>query len=503
MAGKVYLIGAGPGDAGLLTIKGRECIEKADVVVYDYLADKKLLTYASENAELIYVGKQANNHTMKQEEINQLLVDKAKEDKIVARLKGGDPFVFGRGGEEALELRDNGLPFEIVPGVTSAIAAAAYAGIPVTHRKVAASFAVITGHEDPSRAESGINWKNLAVGIDTLVFLMGVGNLPHITKELIANGRPGSTPAALVRWGTKTQQEVLVTTVADAAADVEKHGLKAPAIFVVGDVVNLRDKLQWFDNKKLFGKKVLVTRARQQASKLTGKLEALGAECIEAPAIQIQAPDDNYAALDKSIAGLNTYNWLIFTSINGVEYFFNRLENSKLDSRALGHLKIAAIGDSTAEALRKYGLKADIVPQEFKAEAILADMLPYIDNNSNILLPRAKEAREVLPEGLRKAGAKVDVVQCYKTVTAAGDYSNIIKKLENKEIDIITFTSSSTVTNLLKLINNKIELLDGVTKACIGPITAQTCKDNNIEPDISAQTYTIDGLVEKIVDFVE
>ena len=501
MAGIVYLIGAGPGDAGLLTIKGAECIKKAEVVVYDYLADKKLLSYARDNAELIYVGKQANHHTMKQEEINQLLVNKAKEGKVVARLKGGDPFVFGRGGEEALALRENGLSFEVVPGVTSAIAAAAYAGIPVTHRKIAASFAVITGHEDPTREESGINWKNLAVGIDTLVFLMGVSNLPYITKQLVENGRDPKTPAALVRWGTKLQQEVLTTTVENAAADVKKYGLKPPAVFIVGNVVALRDSLKWFDNKILFGKNVLITRAREQASKLTAELENMGAGCIEAPVIKIGPPDDGFAGLDKSIEDIAKYSWIIFTSTNGAEKFFDRLYYKNRDIRALGGARIAAIGQSTAQKLLTYGIKADIVPKEFFAEGLLEKIQPFVDADSNILIPRAKEARTVLPDALRSIGAKVDVVQCYKTIAADCDYSDVIAKLENREIDVVTFTSSSTVTNLLSLLNGRKDLLNGVVKACIGPITAKTCEQNDIKPDITAKVYTIKGLADAIRDF--
>ncbi|TCS81993.1 uroporphyrinogen-III C-methyltransferase [Pectinatus cerevisiiphilus] len=501
MAGIVYLIGAGPGDAGLLTIKGAACIKKADVIVYDYLADKKLLAYAADKAELIYVGKQADKHTMRQEEINQLLVDKAKMGKTVARLKGGDPFVFGRGGEEALALRQNGLQFEIVPGVTSAISAAAYAGIPVTHRKIAASFAVVTGHEDPTRQESGINWQNLAVGIDTLVFLMGVGNLPYITKQLIANGREPKTPAALVRWGTKPQQEVLVTTVENAAADVKKYGLKPPAVFVVGNVVKLRDSLRWFDNKELFGRQILITRARNQASKLTAGLEQLGASCIEAPVISIEKPDDAFAGLDNAIENIGAYEWIIFTSANGVSKFFERLANKKLDTRALGNMRIAAIGSSTAKVLCRYGVRADLVPHEFCAEGILAEMGTQVKRETKILLPRAKEARSVLPDELKKAGAQVDIVQCYKTVTADFDYEAVAAKLAAGEINIVTFTSSSTVTNLLKLLGNKKELLAGTVVACIGPITAETCRKNGINPTIIAKKYTIVGLISAIRDF--
>lgn len=501
MTGMVYLIGAGPGDTGLLTIKGARCLQKADVIIYDYLADKKLLDYAASDAELIYVGKRAAQHTMPQQQINELLVAKAKEGKTVARLKGGDPFVFGRGGEEALALKKNNLSFEIVPGVTSAIAAAAYAGIPVTHRKVAASFAVITGHEDPTREASGINWQNMALGIDTLVFLMSVGNLPYITKQLIENGRAADTPAALVRWGTKSEQEVLITTLKNAAPDVEKRGLKPPAIFIVGDVVKLRDKLNWFDNKELFGKKILVTRARHQASKLTAGLEKLGASCVEAPVITIENPDDNFAGLDAAIAQIDSYQWIIFTSVNGVVRFFSRLFTKGLDVRALGHAKIATIGSSTKQALCRYGIKVDLVPKEYCAEGILRSLSDKVKNGTKILLPRAKVARPVLPDELRKTGAIVDVVQCYRTVPGEFDQDGIIEKLKNKEIDIITFTSSSTVKNLLRLLSSNKELLKNVTTACIGPVTAQTCRTNGIAPTIIAETYTIPGLIKAIQTF--
>ena len=322
--GKVYLIGAGPGDPGLLGLKAKECLETADAVVYDRLADPRILAFARKDAEMVYVGKASANHTMRQPDINKLLVKLAAEGKTVARLKGGDPFVFGRGGEEAIELLEAGLPFEFVPGVTSAIAVAEYAGIPVTHRHVATSFAVITGHEDPTKGASTINWQGLATAVDTLVFLMGVENIEKISSRLIENGRSADCPAAVIRWGTHPEQRTLVTTLGKAAADVKANNLKPPAIFIVGDVVNLRKQLQWFDNKPLFGKTVVVTRARAQASDLTKKLEAQGAKVIEVPAIKI-VPADDYAPLDAAIADINAYKWLVFTSANGVEYFFERL----------------------------------------------------------------------------------------------------------------------------------------------------------------------------------
>ena len=345
-----------------------------------------------------------------------------------------------------------------MPGITSAISVPAYAGIPVTHRGIATSFAVVTGHEDPTKGKSNIRWDKLATGVDTLVFLMGVANLPHITAELVQNGRPAETPAAVIRWGTKPEQEVLMTTVGKAAEDVQKAGLKPPAIFIVGEVVKLRGKLQWFDKlsqKPFFGKTVLVTRARSQASKLTACLEELGARVIEKPAIAIAAPDDGYAAVDAAIAKLDSYQWLIFTSTNGVERFMQRLLAAGKDVRALGYAKVAAIGQTTAKKLQSYGIRADVVPQEFRAEGILESLKGKLPPHAKILLPRAAVAREILPEKLREQGAEVDVVPVYQTVmaeTSEEERAALREQLENGAIDSVTFTSSSTVVNLVKLL---------------------------------------------------
>lgn len=501
--GIVYLVGAGPGDYKLISVKAKEYIEQADTIVYDRLADSRLLAWARKDVELVYVGKASSQHTMRQEDINQLLVEKAKEGKVVVRLKGGDPFVFGRGGEEALELVANDLPFEVVPGITSAIAVPAYAGIPVTHRAVATSFAVITGHEDPTKGESNMRWDKLATGVDTLVFLMGVENLPHITAKLIENGRPAETPAAVIRWGTKPEQQVLITTVGNAADDVAKAGIKPPAIFLVGDVVNLREKLAWFDTKPLFGKPVLVTRAREQASALTAKLEELGAQCLEAPAIQI-VPPESFAQLDQAIQELTSYQWLIFTSTNGVDYFFDRLHQAKKDSRMLAGVKIAAIGTQTAEQLQKFGIFADIVPLEFRAEGIVDSLTPLIQPGVKVLIPRALIARDVLPVKLAELGAEVTVVPAYRTVVADTDGTALAEKLAADEISLITFTSSSTVTNLLELLGPQGAKLVGRAKvACIGPITAATCVEHGIKPDIIADEYTIRGLVKAISESIQ
>lgn len=498
--GKVYLIGAGPGDPGLLGLKAKECLETADAVVYDRLADPRIIEFCRKDAEMVYVGKASANHTMRQPDINKLLVKLAAEGKTVARLKGGDPFVFGRGGEEAIELLEAGLPFEFVPGVTSAIAVAEYAGIPVTHRHVATSFAVITGHEDPTKGESTINWKGLATAVDTLVFLMGVENIERISSQLIANGRSADCPAAVIRWGTRPEQRTLITTVGQAAADVKASGMKPPAIFLVGEVVKLRKQLQWFDNKPLFGKTVVVTRARAQASALTKKLEAQGARVLEVPAIKIVPPAD-FAPLDKAIAAINTYKWLILTSVNGVEYFFDRLFKAGKDARALWGVKIAAIGSATAEALKNYGITADLVPSAYKAEELADALAENTQAGDKLLLARAKIARNVLPERLRALGADVDVVTAYETVADCQNKDELLEVLESGEASLVTFTSSSTVTNLLDVLGDKKDLLHNTALAAIGPVTAETLEKHGLKPAVSAAEYTIDGLMTAIEEY--
>ncbi|MBP2650334.1 MAG: uroporphyrin-III C-methyltransferase [Firmicutes bacterium] len=499
--GSVYLVGAGPGDYKLISIKGLECIKMAQVLVYDRLADSRLLAYARPGTELIYVGKASSSHTMMQQEINQLLVDKARQGKVVVRLKGGDPFVFGRGGEEALELVNAGIPFEVVPGITSAVAVPAYAGIPVTHRGIATAFTVVTGHEDLDKAQSAIKWDKLAQGADTLIFLMGIENLPNITAKLMANGRTADTLAAVIRWGTKPDQEVLVTTLGQAAEEVARRGLKPPAIFIVGEVVGLRDKLAWFDNKPLSGKNILVTRAREQASNLTASLEKLGANCIEAPVIKI-IPPDNFAKLDQAIDNLAEYHWLIFTSVNGVSYFFDRLFAAGRDTRTLAKIKVAAIGVQTAVALKNFGVIADVIPAEFRAEGIINVLEDKISSGMKVLIPRAKVARNILPQKLIQMGAVVDVVEAYQTVLGDVDGRVLAEKLMTGEIQLVTFTSSSTVVNLVDLLGaTAASLLSTIKVVCIGPITAETCLAHGIKPDIIAEEFTIAGLVKAIGDF--
>ena len=499
----VYLIGAGPGDAGLLTVKASEILKAADVVIYDRLADESILNYAP-NAKKIYVGKAAGQHTLTQDAINEVLVEEGKKNNVVVRLKGGDPFVFGRGGEEALYLRENNLDFEIISGVTSAVAVPAYAGIPVTHRGVAASFTVVTGHEDPTKAESNINWNKISTGADTLIFLMGIANLPKITAKLIENGRDKNTPAAVIRNGTKFSQEVLVTTLENAARDVAEKNIKPPAIFIVGEVVNLREKLNWFDNKILFGKKFLNTRTRTQASKLTRQLESLGAEVIEFPTIKITAPSDNYRKLDDAIKNLSSYDWLIFTSTNGVEKFFERLnKNFKLDARALGTAKVAAIGSATAASLEKFGIIADLMPKDFRAEGLI-DAFKNLPATSyqlpaKILICRAEVARDILPDALKNFGAEVTVAPAYKTESAVENVAEIKSLLDAGQIDFVTFTSSSTVKNFVAALGT--EVFAQIKTAAIGPITAQTLSDFGVTADVVAEEFTINGLVNAIEKF--
>ena len=498
--GMVYLVGAGPGDPGLITVRGLEIIRSADVIIYDYLAAPTLLRHVRDNAELIYVGKKGGDHTLSQDGINALIVAKAKAGATVARLKGGDPFIFGRGGEEAEVLIDEGIPFEIVPGVTSAIAAPAYAGIPLTHRKFTSTVAFITGHEDPDKETSSIDWAALAKGIGTLVFLMGVKNLPQITGSLIRHGKPADTPVALVRWGTTSRQQTVSGTLTTIVERVKQAGLKAPAIIVVGEVVQLRDRMKWFDNRPLLGKRIVVTRARAQASDLIHKLSALGAECLEHPTITIEPPVD-WAPLDQAFDRIAEYDWLIFTSVNGVKFFFERLFGRGRDVRALGRIGTAAIGPATAAKLFEFGLTSDIVPESYQAEAVVAAFEKKDVAGQKILLPRAAEARPILPEQLSRMGAVVDEIPVYRTRPAADRAERLVEQLESGSIDMITFTSSSTVTNFKSLLprDRFDELIRQVTIASIGPVTSETARKLGFEVHLTADSFTIPGLVESIL----
>ncbi len=502
--GKVYLIGAGPGDPGLLTIKAKECIQRADVVVYDYLANDVFLDYAGAKAELIYVGKKGGSHTKAQEEINRIICDKAGEGLNVVRLKGGDPFIFGRGGEEAQELARSGISFEIIPGVTSAIAVPAYAGIPLTHRDFASTVAFITGHEDPAKEESNIDWAKLATGAGTLVFLMGVGNLSKIVLELVNQGRSPDTPAAVIQHGTTSRQKTIEGRLSDIVDLARREGIKPPAIIVVGDVVRLRAELNWFERRPLFGKRILVTRAREQAGQFLSLLSDWGAECVEFPTIEI-LPSLNREGLDKAVENLEGYDWIIFTSVNGVEYFFKSLYGLEKDVRSLNGIKIGVIGPKTAQAVWARGIRADLVPDEYRAEAVLEEFKKLGTRDLTVLLPRSAGARDVLPEGLREMGFLVDVVEAYMTNIPERVTRDVKAMLMEGDLDMVTFTSSSTVTNFISLFREEGDQLKGwmekVDVACIGPITAGTAEECGLKVSVVPEVYTIDAFTEAIVKY--
>ncbi|MBU0513649.1 MAG: uroporphyrinogen-III C-methyltransferase [Proteobacteria bacterium] len=493
--GTVYLVGAGPGDPGLITVRGAELLGRADAVVYDYLANPAHLALVPAEAQKIYVGKKAGQHTLPQEEINALLVRLAREGRTVVRLKGGDPFVFGRGGEEAEVLAEAGVPFEVVPGVTAGVAAPAYAGIPVTHRDHNVALTFITGHEDPAKKRTDVDWRALAWDKQTLCFFMGVGNLPRITAKLIKHGRDPATPVAVIRQGTTPQQRTLTGALAEIATKVERAKLTPPAIVVVGTGVTLRHKLDWYEKRPLFGRRVAVTRTREQASALASALAELGAEVVETPTIRI-VPSEDYGPLDRAIGRLPEYDYLVFTSPNGVTHFWERLAAQGQDARWLGGLRLAAIGPATAQALAERGLTSDIVPEKFVAEGLIEALASEQLEGQRILLPRAARAREILPDELRRQGATVDVVAAYRTVPPEGDQA---RRVFETGVDLVTFTSSSTVTNLHKMLGDDfLRLLQGTIVAAIGPITADTARDLGLTIHIEAAKHTIPGLVQAI-----
>ncbi len=502
MSGKVYLVGAGPGDPGLLTLKGAKVLAACDTVVYDFLANPELLELAPREAERIYVGKKGGDHTMDQEAISRLLCDLAAQGKTVVRLKGGDPFVFGRGGEEASALAARGLAFEVVPGVTSAIAAPAYAGIPVTDRRATTEVALVTGHEDPSKPGSTINWQALAQ-MGTVVFLMGVKNLPHICASLVEAGRDPATPAAVIRWGTTPRQATVTGSLADLPDKVRQAGLKPPAITLVGQVAALRGELAWFEKLPLFGKTILVTRARKQASKLSEGLRALGARIIEVPTIDFRPPEDP-EPLNTAVELLEDFHWVIFTSPNGVQAFFTALEGAERDARALAGCKLAAIGPATAAALAARGLRADVTARTFQAEGLIEALQRHGLTGQRVLIPRAAEAREVLPETIAQWGNLVQVVPAYRTVQPA-DSPELLARALNQGLDAITFTASSTVNNLMAMLDRdgrdelaRLSREGQLTVAAIGPITADTARGHGLEVAVQPGSFTIEALIQAL-----
>ncbi|MFH0974247.1 MAG: uroporphyrinogen-III C-methyltransferase [Spirochaetota bacterium] len=490
-SGLVYLIGAGPGDAGLISEKALKILARADCVIYDYLAGKSLVENLK--CEKIFVGKKGSEHTMPQEEINRLLVEKAKEGKLVARLKGGDPFIFGRGGEEAEELLSAGIRFRVVPGISSFYSAPAYAGIPVTHRDYANSFEVITGHRRGDSPEEEINFPEFDPQ-KTFIFIMGMKNLDYISRKLISEKSfPEDYPAGVVSWGTTPAQLTVTGVLGNIAGKAKAAGIGAPAIIVIGRVVLLRDKLRWFEDMPLFGKRIAVTRTREQASVLAEKLSELGADAIEFPTIELKRKND-LTALVTAIDHIEQYDWIIFTSQNAVNIFFDKVTDCNKDARCLHKAKIAAIGPATANELRKYFIKPDLVPEEFIAEGILREIIKFKIKDKRILLPCATEARPALKDGLLSLGAKVERIEIYDTIVPDNISEDALSAVQSA--DMITFASSSTVKNFFKIVKKTNAKL-----ACIGPITADALKALGYTPDVVASEYTIDGLVEAIVKY--
>jgi uroporphyrinogen III methyltransferase/synthase len=487
--GFVYLVGAGPGDHELITEKAKDILYSADCIIYDFLANEKI--FEDINCEKIYVGKQGSRHTLSQEEIGRLIIEKAREGMTVVRLKGGDPFIFGRGGEEAEELRLQGIPFSIVPGISSFYSAPAYAGIPLTHRDYANAFEVITGHRRSDADEEDINLPEYH-SQKTYVFLMGVKNLEHITRQLVSEKEfPEDTPAGIITWGTLPKQAVVTGTVGTIAKIAREKSVKPPAIIIVGSVVLLREKLKWFDNLPLFGRRIVVTRTREQASQLSKRLYRLGADVIEFPTIEIK-PREDLRELRNAIDRIEGFDWIIFTSQNAVRIFFGVLSESGRDSRSLHMNRIAAIGPATGKEIERYAIKPDLIPPEYVAEAMLEEMKTMDVAGKRVLLPCASEARETLKGGLEELGAHVERIPIYDTIIPGNVSEESLERAISS--DVITFTSSSTVRNFFKIIGRTDAAL-----ACIGPVTAETVREQGYEPRIIASEYTIDGLVNAIV----
>ena len=494
--GLCSLVGCGPGDPGLVTLRARACIEAADVIVYDYLVNAALLAWAKPDAEIIYAGKEAGKHTMPQEEINALLIRRALEGKRVARLKGGDPFVFGRGGEEAEELVAAGVPFEVVPGISSTIAGPAYAGIPVTHRDHNTVLTIFTGHEDPAKEMSSLDFAKLGSADGTKVMLMGIGRLKELSGRLIEGGADPRTPVALVRWATTPRQECLVGTLDDIAAKAEAAGFKAPAVCVIGGVVGLRQSIRWFDTRPLFGRRIVVTRTRRQAGELSRQLADLGADVIELPVIRTELPSDlrGFAELVKDA---HTYQWIVFTSPNGVDVFFEWFYKLYQDARSIGGARIAVVGPGTAARVKAHHLAVDLMPAKHVAEGLVDAFKEEIGSfeNEMILWVRPEGARDVVARELEKQGAIVDEAIAYRTVPETADLSGAAARLAREGADVITFTSASTVEHFFNL---GLPLAPGTRLASIGPVTSAALRERGYRPDIEATEHDIPGLVAAI-----
>lgn len=502
--GTVYLVGAGPGDAGLLTVRGAELLARADVVVYDALVNPELLRLAPKNAEIIYGGKRSREHAIPQDKLNELLVAKAAEGKCVVRLKGGDPYVFGRGGEEAQELAEAGIRFEVVPGVSSSVAAPNYAGIPLTHREFCSNYMVITGHEDPTKAEQRVDWAQVAKIPGTKVIMMGTERIREIAGELTAHGMSGGTPVAMIRWGTTGQQRSISGTLETIGDIAERSGLQPPSVTVIGEVVNLRDELNWFENRALFGQRIVVTRTREQASQLSSRLRDEGADVLEIPTIKIAPPDEKESLKDALLA-LHEYDWIVFTSPNGVTAFFDYFFKGFDDLRDLGGMRIAAVGPATAAKLKELHLKVDLMPEEALASKIADAFNEYQTiENLRILLMRAEVANPELPKKLEELGAIVDDVACYRTVGETEDITGAAARMLEQGTDWITFTSSSTVDHFHSRFNlpEFVQKYPATKLGSIGPETSKAIRALGLAPEVEANPHTIEGLVQAILTYV-
>jgi len=499
---KAYIIGAGPGGPGLMTLRAVRCLAAADVVLYDRLVDERVLRFARRGAELIFVGKSSSSHSMEQDEINALMIEKAREDKCVVRLKGGDPYVFGRGGEEAIALRDAGIDFEVVPGITAAGALGAYAGIPLTHRALAASVALATGHEDPAKGEPQVDWQTLARAADTIGIYMGVKRLGKIVEKLLSAGLAPETPAAIVRNCAAPSQRTVVATLGEIAGIAEREQIHPPAVTIIGKVVSLRDKLNWFERLPLFGRKVLVTRAKDRAAELSDILEELGAYALEIPMIRIEPPEDTHP-LDEAVENLRRYDWLVFTSVNGVDAFVDRMRALNRDARALYRIRICCIGPATAARVEQHFLKVDCIPERFVSEEIPKAMLKCGTlREKDILMPRADIASPDLAEQLRALGACVTDVVAYRTLPAEFDADGLFARLGAGEIDAVTLASASTARNLAATLGWKRvkDIADKSIFAAIGPVTARAAREAGIPVTIEAAEHTLSGLVQALVE---
>jgi uroporphyrinogen III methyltransferase/synthase len=490
MSGRVYLVGAGPGDPGLITCRGRDLLSQADSILYDHLAPEALLDFAPPDAERVYVGKKRSDHTVTQDEICRMLIERAQRGLTVVRLKGGDPLIFGRGGEEAEALFDAGIPFEIVPGVTTPLGIAAYTGVPLTHREHTSAVTFVTGH-----AVEAIDWSKVGHA-ETLVIFMGLTTFGDIARELIKHGRSPDTPAMAVRWATRPSQETLTGTLETLPALIREAGMKPPATIVIGETVRLRDTLNWYERLPLFGKRIVVTRAQAQAGTLASRLRLLGAAVIEVPTIEIR-PAADFGPLDRAIDHLPDYDWLIFTSVNGVRFFVERLRQSTRDWRAL-RARICAIGPATRDALAALHLKVDVMGKEYVAEGLVEALAAYPLEGCRVLIPRAAVARDVVPEALAARGAIVEVVEAYRTLVPEGAAGRLAEVFAgSSKPDFVTFTSSSTVQNLVAATG--AGALEGVRAVSIGPVTTETARRLGIAVAAQASVYTIDGLVEAIL----